>query len=78
MKHFNQLQGYDTNITLEFFHNLQGETSMVQYIRIPINPKIVVEVTSLPNSDIQWTGRYTMLKEVVEFFVDPSEELDKK
>jgi hypothetical protein len=27
---------------------------------------------------IQWTGRYTTLKEVVENFKDPGEELDKK
>jgi hypothetical protein len=29
MEYFNWLQGYDMNITLEFFQNLQGEISMV-------------------------------------------------
>ena len=51
---------------------------MVRDIQIPVTPEIVVEVTGLPNSSIQWTGRYTTLKEVVESFVDPGEELDKK
>jgi hypothetical protein len=72
------LQGYDTNITLEFFQNLQGGVSMVQDIQIPVTKEIIVEVTCLPNIGIQWTGRYTVLKESVEYFVDPREELDKK
>jgi hypothetical protein len=29
MDYFNLLQGYNTNIMIEFFQNLQGETSMV-------------------------------------------------
>jgi hypothetical protein len=77
-KYFNRLQGYDTNITLEFFQNLQGEISMVRDIRIPVTLEIIAEVTGLPNSGIQWIGKYTMLKEAVESFVDPGEELDKK
>jgi hypothetical protein len=77
-EYFNWLQGYDTNITLEFFQNLQGEISMVRDIRIPVTPEIIAEVTGLPNSGIQWTGRYTTLKEAVESFIDPGEELDKK
>ena len=77
-KYFNRLQGYDMNITLEFFQNFHGEISMVRDIRIPITLKIIAEVTSLPNSGIQWTGRYTMLKEAVESFIEPGEELDKK
>ena len=32
----------------------------------------------LPNSGIEWIGRYTMLKEAIESFIDPGEELDKK
>jgi hypothetical protein len=28
-KYFNRLQGDDTNVTLEFFQNQQGEISMV-------------------------------------------------
>jgi hypothetical protein len=71
MEYFNRLQGYDTNITLEFFQNLQGEISMVRDIRIPVTPEIVAEVTGLPNIGIQWTGRYTMLKEAVESFRRP-------
>jgi hypothetical protein len=78
MEYFNCLQGYDTNVTLEFFQNLQGEISMVRGIRISVTPEILAEVTGLPNTGIQWTGRYTTLKEVVETFTDPGEELDKK
>ena len=66
------------NITLEFFQNLQKEISMVRDIRILVTPKIVAEVTGLPNSGIEQTGRYAVLKEAVESFVDPGEELDKK
>jgi hypothetical protein len=77
-EYFNRLQGYDTDITIEFFQKLQGETSMVRDIRIPVTQEIVAEVTGLPNTGIQWSGRYTMLKEAVESFVDPGEELDKK
>jgi hypothetical protein len=51
---------------------------MVRDIRIPVTLEIIAEVTGLPNSGIQWTGRYTTLKEAVESFVDPGEELDKK
>ena len=51
---------------------------MVQDIRIPITQKIIAEVTCLPNIGIQWSGRYTTLKEAVESFIDPGEELDKK
>jgi hypothetical protein len=40
--------------------------------------EIIAEVTGLPNTGIQWTGKYTTLKEAVESFVDPGEELDKK
>jgi hypothetical protein len=53
--YFNRLQGYDTNVTLEFFQNLQGEISMVQGIQILVTPEILVEVTGLPNTGIQWT-----------------------
>jgi hypothetical protein len=77
-EYFNRLQGYDTNVTLEFFQNLQGEVSMVRGIQISVTPKILAEVTGLPNMGIQWTGRYTTLKEAVETFTDPGEELDKK
>jgi hypothetical protein len=31
-EYFNRLQGYDTNIMLEFFQNLQGGVSMVRDI----------------------------------------------
>jgi hypothetical protein len=43
-----------------------------------VTPKILAEVTSLPNMGIQWTGRCTTLKEAVEIFTNPGEELDKK
>jgi hypothetical protein len=78
MEYFNRLQGYDTNVMLEFFQNLQGENSMVWGIQISVTPEILAEVTGLPNMGIQWTGRYTTLKEAVETFTDPGEELDKK
>jgi len=51
---------------------------MDRYIRILVTQEIVAEVIGLPNTDIQWIGRYTTLKEAVEYFVDPGEELDKK
>jgi len=51
---------------------------MVRDIRIPVTLKIIAELTGLPKSGIQWTRRYTTLKEVVESFIDPGEELDKK
>jgi hypothetical protein len=51
---------------------------MVQGIQISVTPKILEEVTGLPNMGIQWTGRYTTLKEAVESFIDLGEELDKK
>ena len=51
---------------------------MVRGIQISVTPEILVEDTCLPNTDIQWTGRYTTLKEAVETFTDPGEELDKK
>jgi hypothetical protein len=54
--YFNWLQGYDTNVTLEFFQNLQGENSMVQGIQILVTPEILALVTGLPNMGIQWTG----------------------
>jgi hypothetical protein len=73
MEYFNRLQGYDMNVTLEFFQNLQGENSMVWGIQISVTPKILAEVTGLPNMGIQWTGRYTTLKEAVENFIDPGE-----
>jgi hypothetical protein len=77
-KYFNRLQGYDTNITLTFFQNLQGGVSMVRDIQILVTEEIIAEVTGLPNEGIQWTGKYTTLKEVMESFVEPREELDKK
>jgi hypothetical protein len=51
---------------------------MVRGIQISITLEILEEVTCLPNMGIQWTGRYTTLKEAVETFTDPGEELDKK
>ena len=78
MEYFNRLQGYDTNVTLEFFQNLQGENSMVRGIQIAVTSKILAEVIGLPNMGIQWIGRYTALKEAVETFTDLGEELDKK
>jgi hypothetical protein len=51
---------------------------MVWGIQISVTPEILAEVTGLPNMGIQWTGRYITLKEAVENFTDPGEELDKK
>ena len=51
---------------------------MVWGIQISVTLEILAEVTGLPNMGIQWTGRYTTLKEAVENFTDPGEELDKK
>jgi len=51
---------------------------MIQDIQIPVTEKIIAEVTRLPNEGIQWMGKYTLLKEVVECFVEPGEELNKK
>jgi hypothetical protein len=51
---------------------------MVSGIQISVTPEILAEVTGLPNIGIQWTGRYITLKEAVENFTDPMEELDKK
>jgi hypothetical protein len=51
---------------------------MVWGIQISVTPKILAEVTGLPNTGIQWTRRYITLKEAVENFTDPGEELDKK
>ena len=39
MEYFNRLQGYDMNVTLEFFQDLQGENSMVQGIQISVTKK---------------------------------------
>jgi hypothetical protein len=77
-KYFNRLQGYDINITLAFFQNLQRGVSVIRDIQIPVTEEIIVEVTGLPNEGTQWTGKYTTLKEVVESFAEPGEELDKK
>jgi hypothetical protein len=77
-EYFNRLQGDDTNVTLEFFQNLQGEISTVQGIRIPVTSEIIAEVTGLSNTGIQWTGKYTKLREAVESFTEMGEELDKK
>jgi hypothetical protein len=77
-EYFNRLQENDMNVMLEFFHNMQAEISMVRGIQISITLEILVEVTGLPNTGIQWMGRYTSLKEAVETFTDPEEELDKK
>jgi len=77
-KYFNCLQGTDTNVTLEFFQSLQGEISMVQGIRIPVTSEIITEVTGLSNIGIQWTGKYTKLREDVESFTEPGEEFYKK
>jgi hypothetical protein len=51
---------------------------MVRGIQISVTPEILAEVTGLPNTGIQWTGRYTTLKEAVETFTNLGEELDKK
>jgi len=51
---------------------------MVQGIQISVTPEIIAEVTCLPNTGIQWTGKYMKLREVVESFTKPGEELDKK
>jgi hypothetical protein len=67
-EYFNRLQGYDTNITLTFFQNLQGGVSMVRDIQILVTEEIIAEVTGLPNTGIQWTGKYTMLKEACGIF----------
>jgi hypothetical protein len=56
---------------------LEGEISIVRDIRIPVTLKIIEEVKGLPNTRIQWIGRYTTLKEDVESFVYPGEELEK-
>jgi hypothetical protein len=63
---------------LDFFQNLQRGISMIQYIQIPVTEEILVEVTGLPNEGIQWTEKYTTLKEAIEYFIEPREELDKK
>jgi len=76
--YFNWLQGYDMNTMLELFQNLQGGVSVVRDIPIMVTEEIVAEVTCLPNTCIQWIGKYTTLKETLESFVDPGEELDKK
>jgi hypothetical protein len=77
-EYFSHLQGYDTNVTLEFFQNLEGEISTVQGIQILVTLEIIVEVIGLPNTGIQWKGKYMKLREVVESFTEPGEELDKK
>jgi hypothetical protein len=56
-KYFSHLQGYDTNVMLEFFQNLQGEISMVQGIQISVTSEIVAEFTCLLNTGIQWIGK---------------------
>jgi len=43
-----------------------------------VTEKIIVEVSGLPNEGTQWIGKYTTLKEVVESFAEPGEELNKK
>jgi hypothetical protein len=43
-----------------------------------VTEKIIVEVSGLPNEGTPWKGKYTTLKEVVESFMEPREELDKK
>jgi hypothetical protein len=77
-EYFIHLQGYDTNVTLEFFQNLQGEISTVQGIQILVASEIIAEVKGLPNTGVQWIGKYTKLREAVEYFREPTEELDKK
>jgi hypothetical protein len=77
-EYFSHLQGYDTNVTLEFFQNLQGEISMVQGIQILVTSEILAEITGLPNTGIQWTGKYMKMREAVESFTELGEELDKK
>jgi hypothetical protein len=77
-QYFNRLQGFDINVALAFFQNLQGGVSVIRGIQIPVIDAIIAEVTGLPNEGTQWTGKYTTLKEVVESFAEPGEEFDKK
>ena len=77
-EYFSCFQGYDTNVMLEFFQNLQGEISTVQGIQISVAQEIVAKVIGLSNTGIQWIGKYTKLRETVEYFIELGEELDKK
>jgi hypothetical protein len=77
-KYFNLLQRDDTNFTLEFFQNLEGEISTVQGIQILVTSEIIAKVTGLSNIGIQWTGKYMKLREAMESFTELGEELDKK
>jgi len=78
IEYFNRLQGFDTNIALAFFQNLQQEISIFRGIQIPVIDAIITEVTGFPNEGTKWTGKYTTLQEVLESFAKPGEEFDKK
>ena len=49
MQYFNRLHGFDINVALEFFQNLQGGVSVIRGIQIPFTDAIIAEVTNLPN-----------------------------
>jgi hypothetical protein len=72
-KYFSRLQGYDTNVMLEFFQNLQGEISIVQGIQIFVTLEIIAEVIGLPTIGIQWIGKYMKMREAMESFIEPGE-----
>ena len=49
MQYFNRLQGFDINVTLAFFQNLQKGISIIQGIQVPVTDAIIAKVTGLPN-----------------------------
>ena len=72
------MQGFDTNIVLAFFQNLQGGISIHRSIQIPITDVIIAEITGFPNEGTKWTGKYTSLQEAMESFAELGEEFHKK
>jgi hypothetical protein len=76
--YFERLDGFDSDISLEFTHNLTGTHSHVRGLEISVTEAVISSVTGLPRTGRKWFGRRTTIPNAKTNFLEEGEQVQPR
>ena len=78
ISYLNRLQGFNTEIEIEFLQNLREGHTIVKGRVIPVSEEVIAELSEIPMEGKKWTNKHFLIEEEALVYQDPHEQLIQK
>ena len=75
ISYMEKLQGFNTEIAIEFLQNVREGHTIFKGIIIPVSEEEIFEVFIIPMEGKKWNDKHVLIQEAVSVYQDPDEQL---